>query len=78
MWDNDIAWHYGFAANGRGYAMFSVKMAAMRTEIAAEGGFGADEIDHHFQGLYGPSKTAFKLMDEFNWMTITRHIQPGA
>jgi hypothetical protein len=79
MWDQKIADHYGFAKNTRGYTRFlwCMRNSARRLCQTCVGGYRAAHAADVERLATPPDRgeplPLSKLLDEWNWMSITRN-----
>jgi len=74
-WDTNIREHY-VGANGT-YREFLETMGGIALNLAEQCQNHGFEIAELSEQLGSPNKTLCKLMDEYNWMTITKGLVPA-
>jgi hypothetical protein len=82
IWDRPIAYHYGFPQHASGYCKFIWLMAEAARSICQEqtgrrDRSAAEEIEKEATPLArGAPLPLAKLLDEWNWVHITRAPSP--
>jgi hypothetical protein len=74
MWDRAITWEHGCALNGLGYARYLSDARNLKAEIARRSRrkLHGRSIDAYLEERHGPGRTALKLIDEHQWLTVSR------